>query len=164
MVSVQGWSEQSFPPLLAPEATSIFSNNGVLAVVHFNHTTTSPVGNVPGKPGNSLSTITIMGFTSERALYAWSYWWARYTAQDNTSAKQCKWLLHLYVPGRMWVSAGSSLIADEILPELASNYYLRYRLNYSVLPLSHGPSSFNAILHCWLKHCVISWMSNNIWQ
>lgn len=29
---------------------------------------------------------------------------------------------------------------------------------------SYGPSSFNAVLSCWLKQCVIFRMSNNIWQ
>lgn len=34
------------------------------------------------------------------------------------------------------------------------------------LPLlqSYGPSSFNAVLSCWLKQHVIFWMADNIWQ
>ena len=69
MISMWGWSEQNFPPLLAPEADSIFSNNGILTVVYSNYRTTSPTGSVSGKLGNGLTTIITMGCTSERALY-----------------------------------------------------------------------------------------------
>lgn len=73
MVSIRGWSGQSFPPPLAPEATSIFSNNDIFAVVHFNYITTGPMGHVRGQPGNSLTAIITMGFTSERAPHAWLF-------------------------------------------------------------------------------------------
>lgn len=40
--TVWGWSEQSLPPLLAPEASSTFSKKGILAVVYPNYRTTCP--------------------------------------------------------------------------------------------------------------------------
>lgn len=69
MISTWGWSGQSFPPLLAPEAASIFSNNSILTVVYSNYNTTRPTDSVSGKLGNGLTTIITMGCTSERALY-----------------------------------------------------------------------------------------------
>lgn len=69
MISMWGRSEQSFPPLLAPEAASVFSNNGILAAVYSNYGTSSPTGSMSGKLDNDLATIIAMGCTSEKVLY-----------------------------------------------------------------------------------------------
>lgn len=69
MITMWGWPGQNFPPLLAPEAAFIFSNNGFLTVVYSNYRTISPTGNICGKQGNGLANIVTMGCTSERALY-----------------------------------------------------------------------------------------------
>lgn len=67
MISMWVWSGQSFPPLLAPEAALIFSNNGILTI-YSNYRATSPTGSVSGKRGNGLITVVTMGCTSERVL------------------------------------------------------------------------------------------------
>lgn len=78
-----GWSEQSLPPLLTPEASSRFSNRGILAVVYPNYRTSCPKGSMPGKLGNSLTAIS-MDCILERVMYYIIHdnlkvWWAHYT-------------------------------------------------------------------------------------
>lgn len=51
---LQSWSEQSFPPQLAPEAASIFSANCIFHVVLSNYKTNSQRVIVAGKLGSSL--------------------------------------------------------------------------------------------------------------
>lgn len=94
-----GWSEQSSPPLLATEASSRHSNNGILAIVYPNYRITCPEGSMSGKLGNSL---TAMSYILERVLYYIIHdnlkvWWAHYTQKDR--GKKYKHLLHLCVPG-----------------------------------------------------------------
>lgn len=111
-IPVWGCSEQSLPPLIAPEASSRFSNKGILAVIYPNYRNTCPKGSMSGKLGNSATAIS-MGCILERVLYYIIHdhlkvWWANYTHQDR--GKKYKWLLHLCVPGCGQISPGSFLV------------------------------------------------------
>lgn len=85
---LQSWSEQSFPPQLAPEAASIFSANCIFHVVYSNYKTNNQWVILPGKLGNSLPAIITMGYTLGRALHYMIHdylkvQWALHTSQES---------------------------------------------------------------------------------
>lgn len=99
IIPMWGWSEQSLPPLLAPEASSRLSNNGILAIVYPNYRTTWSESSMSGKIGNRLTAISCI---LERVLYYIIHdnlkvWWVHQTHQDR--GKKYKYLFHLSVPG-----------------------------------------------------------------